>query len=64
MKLSSGLWMFTYKEGKIGILKVTGDKTIWVIHDNPYRIGKERENSGWAQTGWTKLSVKHYYEIY
>lgn len=64
MKLSSGLWLFTYSEGGIGILKVTGDNTVWVYHCNQYRIGEERENDGWAEKGWSKLSVKHYYESY
>ena len=65
MKLSSGLWMFNYSDGDIGILKVTGDKTVWLNHPLPDRIGEERQNDdGWAKTGWSKLSVKHYYEIY
>ena len=64
MKLSSGLWMFTYTGGQTGILKVTGDNTVWVYHPLPDRIGEERPNNYWAETGWTKLSVKHYYEIY
>lgn len=64
MKLSSGLWMFNYSNGDIGILKVMGDNTVWVYHPFPDRIGEESPNDDWAETGWSKLSVKHYYESY